>query len=460
MRACGRHLGCVATLGLALAGCPDPSSIVPFPTDPCEHEGSVLGVTPCDGDGYAVEVCRDGVRAPLACDQEVACTFGAEGGSACGLNGLGTRARRCIYAKPEGAALTLCEPSAGNPACTPRWASFGRCVGDDVCRTGVSQRVACSDWASTRERTCIAGEWVDQPCESEGAQCRHGATDIPLPCDGATEGEFLTEAVYQPCLYGRLAGPTHCRQCGAGATQTIRCGLNGEEELALTCGDDGRWTAGCSDIDQCVHGATRPTACGVNGRGTRTQICSDTASPATFEYAGECVDADECADGAHRMTDTACAVGRALQRCLNGQWMELGCLPGCDETRPCLFGLCHRLFPEDAMGVCLEPSCDDRLQNGDETAADYGGTACGQSADETPCNGADDDGDGVIDEGGASPRSCGVGACVAPFVPLDPDDPCGAVECTPGLPSIGLPENGTDEDCDGDAEENTPGSEG
>ena len=444
-----------ASLALALAGCPEPSSIVPFPSDPCLHEGAVLEITPCNDDAYALTVCRDGRRQRLDCAAEETCVLGSEGTSTCGFNGQGVRTRRCVFAKVEALTLTLCPSGDPDPACAPRWGSYGACVGDDVCRNGVSQRVVCSDWAKTRQRTCIDGDWVDQACEAESPECEHGTTES-LGCGGVGGSPADEAGRERACLLGRLSHATYCPNCTSGSS-TERCGLNGEATVQLTCNDDGRWAGVCDGQDSCVSGATRPTACGLNGNGIQNQVCQiheETADPfATFGNVGTCIDADECLDGQHRAVEEDCPVGQAYARCVHGQWLSLGCLPTCNPSRPCTFGHCTALEADSPVRVCLSASCRDGLENGDETATDYGGQSCGEDAEETACNGRDDDGDGAVDEGGAPQRSCGRGACQKAFTPVDPMDPCGPSTCRPGAPALEIPGNGEDEDCDGREDE-------
>jgi hypothetical protein len=448
-------------IGLLASGCPQSSSIVPYPTgEPCDHEGQVLGIVPCADDQYAVRICADGKDTVTACGQEVGCVAGAVGTASCGFNGQGQMTRSCIFARRVDARIEHCESGDTDAACAYRWTSFGPCVGDDVCRNGVSQRVACADWATTRSRECLDGAWLDGACTDPAANCEHGRTDLAGPCEHQQPSRFFSLGAYTACFHGQLAAPTVCQGCDrtdpAGALMTV-CGLNGRSAFNVSCTQDGLWNSRCDDLDRCVLGATRPTACGQNGRGVQQQTCraseGEDRQTSHFEDDGPCVDADECGDGARRVIDGDCALGRVFQRCVNGQWMRDMCLPHCDEGRPCLFGACHRGDGDDESGVCLQPSCDDGIWNGDERSTDSDGQRCPRAAEETLCNGRDDDGDGETDEGGAPPRFCGVGACLAPYSPDAAEDPCGPSRCTPGYPSMELPDGGMDEDCDGAVDE-------
>lgn len=64
--------------------------------------------------------------------------------------------------------------------------------------------------------------------------------------------------------------------------------------------------------------------------------------------------------------------------------------PDCTSGEDCESRVC-------ASGRCAEPSCDDGVQNGEETGVDCGGPDC--CACDERCNGHDDDCDGVVDNG-------------------------------------------------------------
>ncbi len=110
----------------------------------------------------------------------------------------------------------------------------------------------------------------------------------------------------------------------------------------------------------------------------------------------------------------------------------------------------------DAEGTCVGGECSFVCRPGFADCDDSWGDGCEHPGDDCPpddCDGADDDGDGAVDEDFA-PTGCGEGACRLTATPSRCDD--GAfVPCVPGdaLAADDTVCDGLDEDCDGRSDE-------
>jgi hypothetical protein len=141
-------------------------------------------------------------------------------------------------------------------------------------------------------------------------------------------------------------------ECADGASESLRCGLNGRSSqtrscvrgawVAAACSDPdvcvdnssdevvcginrrgsaqrhcvhGAWQSpGCDDPDACVDGGSDVAACGLNGRGTQARSCT-----AGSWSASRCDDPDVCVD--HEIQHAACGVlGAQSRQCVLGQW--------------------------------------------------------------------------------------------------------------------------------------------
>ncbi len=74
---------------------------------------------------------------------------------------------------------------------------------------------------------------------------------------------------------------------------------------------------------------------------------------------------------------------------------------GCIDDAECDSGVC-----DIDSGECLDPSCDDGVQNGDETDVDCGGPDCASCDSGSDCNEASDCASGICAEGTCANPSC------------------------------------------------------
>ena len=115
----------------------------------------------------------------------------------------------------------------------------------------------------------------------------------------------------------------------------------------------------------------------------------------------ECVDNAQCT-GANEICDNNSCV---VDSCANGQKDNNETDEDCggSDCDPCANGLdciensdCQSLVCDDTAKTCSAPTCDDTVQNGDETGVDCGGTSCllcdgDACTDDTECKSGDCD---------------------------------------------------------------------
>jgi hypothetical protein len=154
-----------------------------------------------------------------------------------------------------------------------------------------------------------------------------------------------------------------------------------------------------------------------------------------------CVDNSDCGDADACNGTETCNTGTA--RCVPGA------PPDCDDLNACTSDSCA---PATGCAYANRPagaSCDD-LDACTVDACDGAGTCVGHGAAAEACNGQDDDCDGQIDEALGN-FSCGIGGC-AQTVAACANGVLGA--CVPGAPAANDTTcNGIDDDCDGAIDE-------
>lgn len=168
--------------------------------------------------------------------------------------------------------------------------------------------------------------------------------------------------------------------------------------VAAACGDDGgsacdggacndAGTRACTSDDQCESGECTLGVCVGPDGGCLGENC----------MGHECTDDDQCPNG----------------YCVDGFCTGIA---ECSDDDDCDEGVCDD-------GICLDPTCDDHVKNGTETAVDCGGDACGACL-----------GDACSDDDG-----CESGTCIRKL--------CAPSTCTDSKKNA----DETDEDCGGPA---------
>jgi hypothetical protein len=196
-------------------------------------------------------------------------------------------------------------------------------------------------------------------------------------------------------------------------------------------------------VDACVpSGSDDPTCDGIDDD-CDGDIDDDYVAPTT-----------SCGEGACATTGTlTCANGSTVDTCMAGSSADD------DSTCDGVDDDCDGSIDEDytpSATACGVGAC---VSSGSLVCS--GGTVVNTcapgapSANDSTCNGIDDDCDGNVDENYAtSPTACGVGACVSSGSRICS---AGAVvnTCSPGSPSANDSTcNGIDDDCDGSVDEN------
>lgn len=203
--------------------------------------------------------------------------------------------------------------------------------------------------------------------------------------------------------------------CDAGCDDGEGC-VEDDDCMSMDCTDDGICDGGSSCKDGMQNGDETDVDCGNScgptcddgeGCDDNADCISDACDPDTMTCTGG--GDPVCDDGMQNGDETDVDCGNSCgPTCEDGE--------GCDDGADCVSGICD----PDSL-TCIPPSCDDGVQNGDETDVD-----CGNS-----CGGNCDDGEGCDDNADCLSDVC------------DPDDlTCTPPECDDGV------QNGDETDLD------------
>ncbi|MEZ4436279.1 MAG: MopE-related protein [bacterium] len=354
--------------------------------------------------------------------------------------------------------------TARSSTCQPGAPGAEQCNGrDDDCDGTSDEGIAaqptqCGVGAcgATGERTCRGGQLVDS-CEpgAPRAEVCDGADD---DCDGRTDEGIAPVRT----------------ECGVGA-----CGATGERtcqdgRLIDTCEPGAPGAEQCNGRDDDCDGtsdegiAPRPSNCGqgacadageVTCQGGRLVDSCDPGDPVAEACNGADDDCDGTTDEGIAPVRTECGVGvcgaTGERTCQGGELVDT-CQPGAPGAEQC------NGRDDDCDGTSDEGIAPQRSECGQGACAAAGEITCqgGRLVDSCDpgdpvaerCNGADDDCDGITDEGIAPVRTeCGVGVCGATG-----ERTCQGGElvdsCEPGAPGAEQC-NGRDDDCDGESDE-------
>ncbi len=302
-------------------------------------------------------------------------------------------------------------PDVGPPTCADpsRWYR-------DLDGDGFGDPAASVESCDHVEGFATRGDDCDDGC----ADCHPGGFEVcdarDNDCDGAADQLFA-------CAPGAaVACTTSCGTTGAGAC-TSACEAPSAEACAPpaeTCnGADDDCDGDVDETFSCAAGATAlcTTTCGSTGTGTCTSACEPAAPAACTPPAETCNGLDDDCDGVADQT-FACAAGAAVT-----------CTTSCGTVGR---GAC--------TSACGLPS----------------GAACAPLGE--TCNGLDDDCDGIIDDGfpcaagrsASCTTSCGstgTGFCTASCAPAAPS------ACAPPAEAC----TNADDDCDGLIDEGVMG---
>ncbi len=253
---------------------------------------------------------------------------------------------------------------------------------------------------------------VDADCDDTNADVHAGATEqcdgVDNNCDGTVdEGCTCADGDTQSC-YSGPAGTEGVGQCHVGS-QTCSsnawgsCSGEKTPDADETCGDN---------IDNNCDGSV-DEGCACDFSGTSTGVCAD----GVIDANGNCT-----APAGYEATETSC------------DQLDNDCDGVVDEGCACDFG-------GTSTGVCATGSVDP--SSGDCTQP------AGYEADETSCDGVDNDCDGTVDEGcGCQYNGLAVGVCAAGVVGAN-----GSCEAPATYQATETSCDSVDNDCDGTTDE-------
>jgi hypothetical protein len=333
-----------------------------------------------------------------------------------------------------------------------------------VCRAGVCDEATCRDGIQNGEETdvdcgalgcalcdigkmcsrdshCVSGICNDGTCVDKN--CTDGVqngletdVDCGFLCDACADGRGCledTDCVSQVCDSGTCAVPTCEDQRANGVETDVDCGGPDCEP----CPD----TLACSAPSDCQSGVCTNGACAVptctdgvqNGQETALdcggpscnpcpvgQTCEsgDDCESSVCNESGRCA-APTCIDGETNGTETDRDCGGqqspSCPRCTSGRFCNVG--SDCDS------GVC------DQFGQCAQPTCEDGVRNGTETATDCGGR-CEPCGNGQACNEGRDCLSFVCQGGTCQPSGCTDGTQNG----SETDNDCGGPTC-PGCVS-------------------------
>ena len=403
------------------------------------------------------------------------------------------------------AAVDTAPADVGAPSCEARpdgspCDDGDDCTSDDSCQGGVCAGTAvlceptgpcavaaCDPRFGCFETPAADGEACALPC-FEAATCAAGA------CVPAPETALVCPPPEEPCV-DHLACDATTGECSIAVRSTTgtSCDADGSVCTIEVCNEEGAcvdtgqvvgcawratkdpcWTWVCDPLLGCAEGAFKDGAtcddgdpCTVDDRCTQSNgfsACVGEALPA--DDGNDCTE-DVCSAGKvnhTNLTGTACAPDHPCAKvgvCAAGQCIpndpSCACtVPGdCADEDPCTVDACG----DDGLCAPALLDCDD----GDPCTED--GCTAGEGCTHEPspavgepeiCNGADDDCDGLVDEGFpglGAPCDGGDGDACAGGTLGCAD---GGVACVGDEP-VDEACNGVDDDCDGLVDEDTPG---
>ncbi len=411
----------------------------------CAEVGGVPA-TDCNDDNPdvnpdAVEVC-DGFDNDCngTCDDAFTCCRGEVGTctSSCGTPGTRVCGSSCSWG--------VCSPPAEECNAV-----------DDDCNGAADDVFACVQGAtascttscgSTGMRTCQSDcTWSDcvapaETCNGRDDDC-DGTPDEGFSCVAGSGvscttscGSTGTQTCSATCTMGACVPPAEgCTgmddDCDGEVDETVECSAGAMESCTTSCGSTGTRT--CSAA--CTFGSCTPPSEVCNGADDDCDGRIDETFTCVPSAIGTCT--SSCGTTGTRTCTSSCTWGSCTPPVEACNGLDDNCNSKCDESFACCAGRTSTCTT--TCGSIGSRTCSSTCTNG----------TCNPPAE--ICNGADDDCDGMIDDGFActpgatqacttSCGSVGTQSCQAD---------CTFGSCSPPMESC----NGTDDDCDGTIDE-------
>ncbi|HRE87714.1 MAG TPA: MopE-related protein, partial [Myxococcota bacterium] len=437
----------------------------------------------CTGGICQAATCSDGVRN----GQETAIDCGGPTCGPCG-NGLGCgQASHCISGVCTGGICQVptCSDGVkngletgqdcGGPTCGPCGTGQGcglasHCI-SGVCTGNICQAPACNDNVKN-------GNETSKDCGGSCPPCANGGNcNLANDC----QSSFCIEGI---CCNESCGAGNDCRSCDLPGKVGICSYLN------LPNIDDG---GVCDGVDNDCDGQTdenfaqTATSCGVgecaragnlfcaNGQIGDTCLAGAPSPEVCDGKDNDCDGVSDAADNSlvripcDKQAGVCAGSVRSAAQCVNGAWQacpgslyashafpHYATTDGCDGRD----NDCDNLRDEDHLvenTSCGTGSCRRTGQRICSNGAVINTCAAGSAAaNDTACNGADDDCNGQTDEDYVTAATtCGVGACRRNGQAFCING--GVVDsCEAGSPSADTTCNGVDDDCDGSVDEHFP----
>jgi hypothetical protein len=303
---------------------------------------------------------------------------------------------------------------------------------------------------------CQSGSTVDTCDPLAGAAADDSVCNgLDDDCDGLTDEEYATSPT--TCGVGECSGNTGQLEC-QGGSEVDSCdplaGAAADDSVCNGLDDD------CDGLTDEEY-ATSPTTCGVGECSGNTGLLEcqggsevDTCDPLAGAAADDSVcnglddDCDGLTDEEYATSPTTCGVGEC-----SGNTGQLECQGGSEVDT------CDPLAGAGVEGPEGDPTCSDTLDNdcdGDTDIVDQDCACVPTGSPDDNCDGIDDDCNGTADDAYvAPPTTCGVGECSGNTGLLECQGGSTVDTCDPlaGAAADDSVCNGLDDDCDGPIDE-------
>lgn len=309
------------------------------------------------------------------------------------------------------------------------------CVDEDDCRSGV-----CGANGFCARPTCFDGVQNGNETDTDcgGVLC--------VACDGGDDCLADADCVSQICFDMGCATPDCDDGVQNGDETGLDCGGSCEAcENGQGCLGPDDCESGLCDVNLCVDSSCADSV----QAGDETDVdCGGSCRPC--DTGGACLGEDDCASGVCRpdvgggSIHGFCAEPTCDDRVQNANESDVDCggqCPLCDNGATCTVGAdCNSGFCP--VGLCREPTCDDGQRNGDESGVDCGGS-CGPCFAGDPCLNAFDCDSGVCEDRVCAAPTCQDGARNGDEVAIDCGGSCEACpvcvddrDCTGGASPV------------------------